>query len=685
MFLHVSTKTEEEKNTYYPRTVPISSLDDLKHAVRYDHMASKMRNDRRGNNNFLETDCIMLDLDNTHSEDPSEWKTLDDVADTFPDVKFYAIRSRNYMKVKAKTAKDGTVTQYEAREKYHLYFPLSGPIDGKAFDDIVCKTVGLFMFFDMGAMDKARFFYGVKDPQGEYYDGSLNLDQYVGAVSKEDVIRNIKDNYYQIITEDPDHDKAVKKLLTYFGLNTEETDNHAGQLRDKYYASVKADSIAWLEKWAAANSVSLGRRYDFSVEKHPGATAICVKCPWEHEHSMTGSDNESIIIIEENGKLDYKCFHSHGHRYGWKEYRAEIEKRSGKAAESREPPAKSIKLKRLSDIPEEAVEWLISGYIPKGQITLLAGDGGSGKSSIWCNLIAALTTGKKSILDEAQNIPFAEIQEPQTVVFLSTEDSASKVVKGRLRLAGADMDYVYCLNLSDEELKDIKFNSDELATIVSEYRPALCVFDPLQSFVPANINMAARNAMRQCMSPLIGLGEKYGTTFLIIMHTNKKMNVSGRSRLADSADAWDIARSVLICGVTEDKDIRYLSHEKCNYGRLQDTVLFGRDDAGAYFISTTDKRDYDYMHEFSQARPAPARDSVKDQLVSLLDDGALHEVDELDKLLKAAGASISTIRRAKEDLKRENRIRYVPMGFGREKKWYLKLMSERGISDEQVS
>ncbi|MFR5991320.1 MAG: hypothetical protein ACLUGP_13515 [Faecalibacterium prausnitzii] len=46
------------------------------------------------------------------------------------------------------------------------------------------------------------------------------------------------------------------------------------------------------------------------------------------------------------------------------------------------------------------------------------------------------------------------------------------------------------------------------------------------------------------------------------MHTNKRANVSGRARLADSSDIWDIARSVLMMGRDKNSEKLYLSHEK---------------------------------------------------------------------------------------------------------------------------
>ena len=78
--------------------------------------------------------------------------------------------------------------------------------------------------------------------------------------------------------------------------------------------------------------------------------------------------------------------------------------------------------------------------------------------------------------------------------------------------------------------------------IIRAIKPDLCIFDPLQGYIPTEINMGSRNAMHSCLAPLITLGEELGTAFLIVCHTNKRTGAYDRSRLADSADIWDIAR-----------------------------------------------------------------------------------------------------------------------------------------------
>lgn len=98
--------------------------------------------------------------------------------------------------------------------------------------------------------------------------------------------------------------------------------------------------------------------------------------------------------------------------------------------------------------------------------------------------------------------------------------------------------------------------------------------------------------MRDCMAPLISLGEETGTTFIVVCHTNKRPKASGRDRIADSADLWDVSRSVLMAGYTEDQGVRYLSNEKNNYTTLQETLLFTIDNSGqAHAEGTSWKRD----------------------------------------------------------------------------------------------
>ena len=330
-----------------------------------------------------------------------------------------------------------------------------------------------------------------------------------------------------------------------------------------------------------------------------------------------------------------------------------------------------VNLVSMDTVEEKEPEWLVTDYIPRGQITVLAGDGGSGKTTVWCSIAAAVSSGGECFLN--QDNPFAKKCEPGKVLFFSSEDSAEYTLKGRLRRSGAKLENVLSLDLADERFPEIKFNAPLLEDLIKEHRPELVIFDPLQSYVPPDIQMGQRNAMRACLNPLIGLGEKYGTTFIIIVHTNKQMGLWGRKRIADSADIWDIARSVLIAGEAND-GLRYISQEKSNYGPLAQTVLFRLDSGKVEFEGYTDKKDKDYVTTATAATyQAPAREDAKTFILDYLKEGE-KETADLDGMMKAMGISKGTLERAKAELKKDGQITYFSRGF-KPKVHYCKLIN----------
>ena len=327
----------------------------------------------------------------------------------------------------------------------------------------------------------------------------------------------------------------------------------------------------------------------------------------------------------------------------------------------------------LADFEEREKEWLIPMYIPKGCVTLLCSDGGIGKTSIWCDTLAALTSGRTTIFDKALEIPF-HTGSTSTVMYFSKEDPTEEVLKGKLRKAGADQSKIRCFGLDDERLSRIWYGSLLLEKLIEKFRPDIVVFDTLQAFLPDGVEMSKRKDMRDALEPLNQLGAKYHTTFLLIMHTNKS-NASGRQRMADSSDIWDLGRSALMAGRTKDENICYISHEKSNYQKLQKTILFSLTDDGIEYRGTSNRKDRDYMADnISSPAPTPKLDEAREFILENGEDGM--EISELEQMAKAAGITLETIRNARAALKKDKRIKVKSTGFGKEKKWRLYITPE---------
>ena len=322
----------------------------------------------------------------------------------------------------------------------------------------------------------------------------------------------------------------------------------------------------------------------------------------------------------------------------------------------------------LASFEERSKRWLVPYYIPEGAITLLCSDGGIGKTTLWCDTLAAFTTGRTTIFDKALEIPFHSGQ-TYDVMYFSKEDPTEEVLKQKLRDAGADQTRIRCFGLDDKRLNKIWYGSLLLEELIKKYRPTIVVFDTLQAFLPEGVDMAKRKDMRDALNPLNALGAEYRTAFLMIMHTNKSAN-SGRKRMADSSDIWDLGRSALMAGRTKDENICYLSHEKSNYGSLQKTILFSVTDTGIEYKGTSKKRDRDYVAEGTTVyAPSPKMDEAKDFILDNID--YCIEVGELEALAKAAKISPETLRNARAELKKEGQIKIKNKGYGKDKKWYV--------------
>lgn len=356
------------------------------------------------------------------------------------------------------------------------------------------------------------------------------------------------------------------------------------------------------------------------------------------------------------------------------------------------PPEQDFlsQFRTMDTVPEEEAQWLVPGYIPQGQITLLAADGGVGKTSFWCQLLAALSTGRATLLEDVspkgdsdslsekadtpaetlsvkQDTPHKE----QWGAFFSTEDSVRKKLKKKLRLAGAKMMNLITLESSSAALLELRLGSPELSDFIHSYRPALCVLDPIQGFLPHGVNMAARNEIRECLAPLMALGEQVGTAFLLVCHTNKRAGAWGRTRLADSADLWDAARSVLMMGDAGDGR-RYLSQEKNNYGPLQPTRLYTFSDSGLLVpAGLTQKRDREFQLQ-AQPSAAPKREGCKAFLLQKLEEnGGSLPAKELEELAREEGYTKTTVRHSKGELKDSGFLRFRQECVGREKRWWV--------------
>ena len=75
-----------ESNCLYPHPVEVADVDSLVSAVSWDYVAAEYQGGYRSDTRFLRSDCLAMDCDNDHSDDPAQWVTPEILMEMLPDI-----------------------------------------------------------------------------------------------------------------------------------------------------------------------------------------------------------------------------------------------------------------------------------------------------------------------------------------------------------------------------------------------------------------------------------------------------------------------------------------------------------------------------------------------------------------------------------------------------------------------
>ena len=168
--LYSADITGNPGNCSYPHRHDVTDRASLKAAICHDYVCAEYKNHYRNGDNFIGSDCLPVDCDNDHSEEPADWITPDDVAAAFPGVSFAVHYSRFHNR-----EKNGK----PARPKFHILFPIDFMTDAADYSDMKRLVNTIFPYFDTQALDAARFFFGTTTADVEIREGNMNLTDFL--------------------------------------------------------------------------------------------------------------------------------------------------------------------------------------------------------------------------------------------------------------------------------------------------------------------------------------------------------------------------------------------------------------------------------------------------------------------------------------------------------------------------
>ena len=329
----------------------------------------------------------------------------------------------------------------------------------------------------------------------------------------------------------------------------------------------------------------------------------------------------------------------------------------------------TLNVVKFSELEPRPVNWLLHGWIPRGELSLLMGDPGLGKSVLATSIAAAASAGRPI---EALS-PKAVAQ--GRVLMLSAEDSPEHVTYPRLIAAEAKMDNLDCLTgmAKEGERHARPFSLGEGAVGLREYLNehsdiVLMVVDPISAFFGQSVDTHRDSSVRDALHDFISVVRERRVAVLGIIHPNKNSDLQAIYRCSGSLATPALARSVFaLVRHPGDPDLRVVAPIKSNMGQLGDCAEFRvtgseikvapdetLETAVIEWSSEPCRLDRDEVlgagRERGQRGPKPTARREAAGFLRVLLAGGPRPRAEIVELAEAAGISAATLERARKAL-----------------------------------
>lgn len=236
--------------------------------------------------------------------------------------------------------------------------------------------------------------------------------------------------------------------------------------------------------------------------------------------------------------------------------------------EEKEPFTFGLKLESMDDVKEEELDFIWYPYLARGQVSILEGDPGLGKSYLAQMVAGSIATGRR-LISHRKGQP----RITGSVIYFDMENSAGSVTKPRLVDNGfTDFSQRYFVvqqgfSIDDDEALDLVYEWCE------EHKPALLVFDTLNMYIgKADTHKASEVA--QAFSIFMKLASDFNCAVLVLRHLTKGGGAA-IYRGQGSVTFAGSARVVMTVGVDpDDSDTRAMAITKMNFAKAPPALTF---------------------------------------------------------------------------------------------------------------
>lgn len=230
----------------------------------------------------------------------------------------------------------------------------------------------------------------------------------------------------------------------------------------------------------------------------------------------------------------------------------------------------------------------LGGGLVNGQVVLIAGEPGIGKSTL--------------LLQLADNI--------KKTLYVSGEESSSQVAirAGRLGIKNKNIDFLESTDV-DDVIEQLSINKD---------KPEVIIVDSIQTMSTSDLTGLAGSVgqVRECAFRLLKYAKQENTPLILVGHVTKEGTVAGPAVLAHIVD------TVLWFEGDKKSNLRLLRSVKNRFGATDEVGIFSMEDKGLKSLDNPEKL---FLDESSN--------NVAGSVVSILMEGSRSILVEIQSLV----------------------------------------------------
>lgn len=311
----------------------------------------------------------------------------------------------------------------------------------------------------------------------------------------------------------------------------------------------------------------------------------------------------------------------------------------------------------LSEVEEEEIDWLWWPYLARGELSILEGDPGLGKSYLAQIVALHFCDGKPlPTIDRARKIRL----KPQRVLAFDYENSAGSVTRPRLEDNGIERLDNF---IQDEEVFTIDDPDawERVRRMIEHYKPALVIFDTLNSYIGKSDTYKASEA-QQAFTHFRALAKDFHISVLVLRHLTKGGKEKAIYRGQGSIAFTGLARTVMTVGVDpNDPDTRVMAVTKINITRLPKALTFTilelpneqrlkRKDRSRFEFGEFVELTADQIISKGKDGAGKDKEDAKAFIRETFEDADEIEARRIEQMAEAHGISVRTLQRAAKEM-----------------------------------